>query len=113
MVESSHDAYEVMVLGGMGVRQYARQRGIAPATTMLYRKCGIAIRVVGVDPDSVLFQRLREEATANPADMARVIQRPGATPDTVQATLEAAMTDLESARRRLSEQLAEIRETVP
>ena len=111
MVDSSHDAYETMVVGGMGVRQYARERGISPATAMLYRRCGIAIRVVGVDPESVLFKNLVAKA-ANRAEIAREIERPGATPDTLQAALEAANTELDSARRRLSEQLAEIHRTV-
>ena len=63
--------------------------GFAPATAMLYRRCGIAIRVAGVDPDSELFLALVRDATANRADIAREIQRPGATPDSVQAVLDA------------------------
>jgi hypothetical protein len=78
---------------------------------MLYRRCGIAIRVVGVDPESVLFKNLVAKA-ANRAEIAREIERPGATPETLQAALEAANTELDSARRRLSEQLAEIHRTV-
>ena len=113
VVEWSHDAYEAMVLGGMGVRQYARERGIAPATAMFYRRCGMAIRVVGIDPDSALFKSLvGEGAPANWAEIAAEIGRPGATPDTVQAALEAATTDRDLARRRLSEQLAAIQESV-
>lgn len=65
VVESSQDAYEAMVEGGMPVREYARTRGIAPATAMLYRRCGIAIKVVGVLSDSELFKRLANGATAN------------------------------------------------
>lgn len=89
VVESSHDAYDTMVVDGMPVREYARQRGIAPATAMFYRRCGIAIRVVGVDPASELFKTLQLDATANRADVAGEIQRPGATPDSVQALLDA------------------------
>ncbi len=93
VVESSQDAYEAMVVGGMPVREYARTRGIAPATAMLYRRCGIAIKVVGVHPDSELFKRLANGATANRSDIAQEIQRPGSTPETLQAALEALPTD--------------------
>lgn len=98
VVESSHDAYETMVVGGMPVREYARQRGIAPATAMLYRRCGTAIRVVGVDPDSKLFTTLQQYATANRADIAREIERPGATPGTVQALLDTTPAQSRSKR---------------
>ena len=91
-VESSHDAYEATVQGGMSVREYARNRGISPATALLYRRCGIAIRVVGVNPDSTLFKRLAG-GDANRSYIAREIQRPGATPASVRAALEAAMAN--------------------
>lgn len=100
-VDSSHDAYETMVIGGMPVREYARTRGIAPATAMLYRRCGVAIRTVGVDSDSDLFKSLVRDATANRADIAREIQRPGATPDSLQAALEAATIRMPKASHHI------------
>ena len=80
----------------MPVREYARQRGMAPATAMFYRRLGIAIRVTGVDPNSELVKNLKHDATANRADIAQEIQRPGATPDSVQALLGARLVQSRS-----------------
>jgi hypothetical protein len=83
-VDSARDAYTAMVIEGMPVREYARSRGMAASTAMLYRRCGIAIHVVGVEPDSPLFKQLVDGAIANRAAVAKELQRPGATPRSVQ-----------------------------
>lgn len=83
VAESAYDAYLCMVVKGVSNKAYCASRGLTPPTATLYRRLGIAIVDIGIDPDSLTFKHLRQSANANMREIAHVIETPGATPASV------------------------------
>src|SRR4051794_12217112 len=86
-VQSSYDAYLAVEVRGMSSAAYAASRNLAKSSVTLLRRCGKALAEVGIDADSVLFKQLCNNAAAVIAEVGREIERPGATPDSVEAVL--------------------------
>lgn len=97
MVQSCLDAYEAITVRGMSNTGYAQQNGLHQSTVTLYRRCGTALAVVGVDPDSELF-RLLLQGGAFSGYVGAEIERPGATPESVEAALRELKTLQPSSR---------------
>jgi hypothetical protein len=98
MVQRAYQAYLQIVLGGKSGTAFGGQYALSSTTVTLYRRLGIALAVVGIEPDSELFSRLAVRAGALVKQVGAAIEAPDATPDSVAEVLDR-FVDAEGRRR--------------
>lgn len=91
LVTSALDCYRVVQRGGMSSSAYASRRGVGPSMVTLWRRLGICLVDIGVDPDSVLWKDLSYQNRgqwAGRSQVARVIETPGVTVEQLRALVD-------------------------